>query len=78
MCHADHLIWGKTEVGRRRARFLCSCCRMEILFRLRFMTWELVEDLKIRPNISLTGALKQMARFDMVHLVLILLETDSL
>ena len=33
---------------------------MEILFRLRFMTWELVEDLKIRHDIGLSRSLEQI------------------
>lgn len=45
--------------------------RTEVLFRLRFMTWDLVEDLKVRHDISLRRSLEPMARFDMIHLVLI-------
>jgi hypothetical protein len=49
-----------------------SCSyRMEFLFRLRFMTGELVEDLKVRHDISLSWLLEPMARFDMIHLVFI-------
>jgi len=49
-----------------------SCSyRTEVLFRLRFMTGELVEDLKIRHDISLGRSFEQMTRFDMIHLVLI-------